>query len=111
VLEWKDIGSLGRTGRGDKEEVSASMSKSSWSEWSSDWGWMRSQTRAYGSGLKAGQGLVTLQCRSTTDHLTRKTKQTRLFIDRTKQLHFHKPWSSWGTSTTLISVDGTTLRA
>ena len=59
VLKWKDIGSLGRTGRGD-EEVLPSMSMTSWSAWSSAWGWMRSQLRAYGSGLKGGQGEVTL---------------------------------------------------
>jgi len=60
VLEWKDTGSLGRTGRGDEEGVSPSMSMASWRAWSSAWGWTRSQPRAYGSGLKAGQGRVTL---------------------------------------------------
>jgi len=31
-------------------------------------GWMRSQPRAYGSGLKAGQGQVTLQWVSPKGH-------------------------------------------
>ena len=35
VLEWKDTGSLGRTGRGDEEGMSPSMSMASWSAWSS----------------------------------------------------------------------------
>lgn len=30
ALEWKDIGSLGRTGRGGKEGMSPSMSGTSW---------------------------------------------------------------------------------
>jgi len=42
VLEWKDTESLGRTGRGNEGGVSPSMSVTSWSEWSSTWGWMRS---------------------------------------------------------------------
>jgi len=42
VLEWKDIDFLGRTGRGDKEQVSPSMSVTSWSVWSSAWRWIRS---------------------------------------------------------------------
>lgn len=56
VLEWMDAGSLGRTGRGAEEVVSVI----SWSAWSSTWGWVRSQGRVYGSGLKGGQGEVTL---------------------------------------------------
>lgn len=35
ALEWKDRGSLGRTGRGDEEEVSPSMSVISWNAWNS----------------------------------------------------------------------------
>jgi len=42
VLELKDTGSLGRTGRGYKEGVLPSMSMTSWSVWSSVCGWMRS---------------------------------------------------------------------
>lgn len=42
VLEWKDTDSSGRTGRRDEEGVSLSMSITSWSAWSSTWGWMRS---------------------------------------------------------------------
>jgi len=36
VLGWEDTGSLGKTDRGDEEEVSPSVSKISWSAWSSD---------------------------------------------------------------------------
>jgi len=54
-LEWRDTGSLGRTGKRDKEGVLPSMSVISWSVWSSDWGRMISQPRAYGSASKAGQ--------------------------------------------------------
>ena len=50
VSEWKDTGSLGRTGRRDEKGVSPSRSMTSWSAWSSAWGWMRSPLRAYGSG-------------------------------------------------------------
>ena len=82
VLEWKDTGPLGRTGRGDEEGVSPSMSMTSWRAWSSAWGWMRSRLRAYGSGLKGGQGQVTLQWGSATGHLTRKTERMRPSIDR-----------------------------
>jgi len=60
VLEWKDTGFLGKTGRENEEGLSPSVSMTRWSAWSSTWGWMRSQPRAYGSGLKAGQGQVTL---------------------------------------------------
>jgi len=60
VLEWKDAGSLGRTGRGDEEGVSPSVSMTSWSTYSSSCGWIRSRSRAHGSGLKTGQGQVTL---------------------------------------------------
>ena len=74
---------LFRTDRqGDKEEVSPSMSMTSWSAWRSAWGWMRSQPRTYESGLKGGQGQVTLQWGSATGHLTRKTEQMRPSIDR-----------------------------
>jgi len=45
--------------QGHKEEVSPWMSVTSWSAWSSAWRWIRSQPRAYGSGIKAGQGLAT----------------------------------------------------
>jgi len=41
VLEWKDTGFLGRTGRGDEAGVLPSMSVTSWRAWSSAWGWMR----------------------------------------------------------------------
>jgi len=82
VLEWKHIGFLGRTGRADKEKVSSSMSMTSWSAWSSAWGWMRSQTRAYGLALKAARGRVTLQWWSATGHPKRKTKKMRPSIGR-----------------------------
>jgi len=42
VLEWKDTGSVGGTGRGDKEGLSPSVSVNSWSVLCSAWGWMRS---------------------------------------------------------------------
>ena len=71
-----------RTGRGDKEGVLPSMSMTSWSARSSVWGWMRSRLRAYGSGLKAGQGQATLQLESATGHSTRKTEQMRPSIGR-----------------------------
>ncbi|CAN0329528.1 unnamed protein product [Bubo scandiacus] len=54
VLEWKDTGSLGRTGRGDEVGVLPSMSMMSWSAWSSAWGWMRSQPIAYGTVSSSG---------------------------------------------------------
>jgi len=62
VLGWEDTGSLGKTGRGDEEEVLPSMSKISWSGGSAARDWMRSPWRAYASRFKAGQGLETLQC-------------------------------------------------
>jgi len=107
VLEQKGTGSLGRTGRGHEEGVSSSMSVTSWSVWSSSWGWIRSQLRAYGSGFKAGQGQVMLQWGSATGHPTRKTEEMRPSVGRWEQPHVYKPWSSWGTSTTPISVGGT----
>ena len=73
VLEWKDAGSLGRAGRGDKDRVSPAMSVTSWSAWSSTWGWMRSPLWV----RSKGQGQVTLEWRSATGHPTRKTKQIR----------------------------------
>lgn len=42
VLEWKDTGSSGSSGRADKEVVLPSMSMTSWSSWSFTSGWMRS---------------------------------------------------------------------
>lgn len=68
VLEGKDPGFSGRTGRGDKEVVSLSMSVTSWSVQSSDWGWTRSQMKAYRSGIKRGQGQVTLYWGSATGY-------------------------------------------
>jgi len=65
-------------------------------------------TESYVSGLKGGQGLVTLQQGSATGHPTRKTGQIRSSTDRQEQPHVHKPWSSWGALTTPISVGGTT---
>ena len=56
VWEWKNRGSLGKTGRGDKERVSPSMSMTSWSTWSSAWGWMRSQLRAERVRIKGKAG-------------------------------------------------------
>jgi len=82
VLGWEDTGSLGKTGRGDKAEASPSMSKISWSAWSSDWDWMRSPQRAYGSRLKAGQGQATLQWESATGQLTRTSDRMRPSIGR-----------------------------
>lgn len=39
TLEWKDIGSLGRTDMGGQEVVVlSSLSMTSWSAWSSAWG-------------------------------------------------------------------------
>jgi len=75
------IGSLGKTGRGDEEEVLPSMSKISWSAWSSTWEWMRSPQRAYRSRLKAGQGLA-LQWESATGHQTRTSEWMRPSIGR-----------------------------
>lgn len=56
VLECMGAGSLGMTGRGAEEMVLPSVSVTSWSAWSSSWGWMRSQARVYVSGLKRGAG-------------------------------------------------------
>lgn len=42
VLQWKDTGSLRRTGRGDEERVLPSVLMTSWTAWSSAEGWMRS---------------------------------------------------------------------
>jgi len=81
-IEWEDTSSLGRTGRGNEEEVSLSMSKISWSAWSFPWDWIRSPQRADGSRLKAGQELVTLQWQSVTGHLTRMSKRMRPSIAR-----------------------------
>ena len=82
MLEWKDTGSLGRTGRRDEMGVSSSMSMISWSAWSSTWGWMRSQLGTYGSGLKGEQGQGTSYWGSATGYLTRKTKQMKASIYR-----------------------------
>lgn len=59
VLGWKDGGSLGRTGGGNKEGASPLMLVTCWSARSSVWGWMRSQ-RAGGPHLNGGKGQVTL---------------------------------------------------
>jgi len=77
ALGWDDTGSLGKTGRGDEEEVLPSVSKISWSAWSSAWDWMRSPRRAYGTRLKAGQVWAALQWESATGRLTRTSKQMR----------------------------------
>lgn len=45
-----------------------------------DWGWMRSQPRADGSGLKEGEGQVTLQWGSAAGHPTRN-EQMRPTLD------------------------------
>jgi len=60
VLEWKDTGSLGRMGRGEEEWVSSSVFDHLECMELCLGGWMKSQPRAYGSGLKPGQGQVTL---------------------------------------------------
>jgi len=80
VLGWDDTVCLGKTGRGDKEEVLPSMSRISWSAWSSTWERMRSSWTAYGSRLKAGQ--ATLQWESATGHQTRSSKWLRPSIGR-----------------------------
>jgi len=90
VLGWEDTGSLGKTGKGDEEEVSPSMSKISWSAWSSAWDWMRNPRLAYGSGLKAGQGRVTLQWESVTGHLIRTSEQKRSSVGRQEKPHVPK---------------------
>lgn len=40
-------------------------------------------------------------------HPARKTKWMRPSIDKEESSHVHKPWDSWGTSTTSTSVGGT----
>jgi len=70
--------------------------------------WMRSQPRAYGSGLKAGLRLVTLQWGSATGHQTRQIERMKPSISKQEQPHVHKLWFSWGTSATLISFGGKT---
>jgi len=69
VLGWEDTGFLGKTGKGDEEKVSPSMSKVGWSAWSSVLEWMRSPRRTCGSRSEVAQGLATLQCESATGHL------------------------------------------
>jgi len=51
---------------------------------------------------------VTLLWVFTTDHLTRKRKLMRPSTDSLKYPHDHRPWFSWGTSTTLTSAEKTT---
>lgn len=51
---------------------------------------MDEELRAYGSGLKGGQGLRTLQWGSATSCPTRKTDQMRPSIDRQEQPHIHR---------------------
>lgn len=46
--EGKDGGSLGRTGREDKEMVVCSKSMTSWSAWSYAWGGMKSHRKLNG---------------------------------------------------------------
>lgn len=51
MLEWKNIGSLGRTDMGGQEVVVLpSLSMTSWNAWNCAWGWMRSQPKASSSG-------------------------------------------------------------
>lgn len=113
MLEWKNTGSLERTGRGHKQEESPSLTVTTWSSWSWAWGWMRSWLRPCGWGLKEGQGQMALQGESATGYLTRKTLCSPLWTAKRascsqalvagswsvagkKQLSFSKSWSLSG---------------
>lgn len=80
VLEWMDVGSLGRTVKGGEEGVSLSMSMTSWSVWSSTWGWMRlTESLWVRTEGRAGTGDIV---ESATGHLARKTEQMNPFVDK-----------------------------
>ena len=50
---------------------------------------------------------VTLQWVCTTGHLTRRRRLQKPSTGSCKQRHSHRPWFSWGTSTTLTSAGKT----
>jgi len=54
---------------------------------------------------QAHTGDITVVC--TTGHLTRRRKLMRPSTGGYKQPHSHRPWFSWGTSTTLTSAGKT----
>ena len=87
--------------QGRQGGVSPSMSMTSRTAGSCVWGWMRSQPRAYGSGLKARQGLVALQWGSATGHMTRKTEWMSPSVGRALVLmgDFNHPDICWRDNT------------
>lgn len=97
--------------QGDEEGLSPSLSVMTWSAWSSAWGCMRSRPTAYGSGLKGGHRQVTLQWGIAIGCTTRKTEWIRTSVTRKEQPYIHKPWASWRTSATPMSVGGQGSRA
>ena len=72
------------------------------------WGQIRNELKACGLELRYRLIRVTLRWVCTTGHLTRKRRLMRPSTGSCKQPHSHRPWFSWGTSTTLTSA-GTTI--
>lgn len=95
---WDWSGGMARAGVG-VEEGSPSVSVTSWSEWTSAQGWMRSCPRDDKSGLRedrTGDFIVGV-CSRPPYQMTEWMSCT---MDRKEQPCDHKPWFSWGTSTT-----------
>lgn len=105
-LEWKDTGSLERTGRGHENWVSPLC------QWPA--GVHGALPTDDGEKTKTlwvrirGQGQVTLHWGSATGHQTKKAEQMRPSTNRCEHPHVHKLWSMWGTSKTSITVGQTT---
>lgn len=99
VLAWKNTGSLGVTGRENEEAVFPSVPVTSWRAWNFTWRCIKSiWVRVRG---RAGTGDTRVKICCTPTRPGRPSSWYLLQTDRSS--HIQKPWSSWGTPTTLIA--------
>ena len=108
MLSWMTTDSLGKAGQQGEVLELLYMWGRNWNALSLDGEQKRKKLRACGLQLNDGLTRVTLRCVFTTGHLTRRMKLMRPSTSSCKQPHNHRPWFSWGTSTTLTQAGKTT---
>lgn len=99
ALAWNNTGSLGRTDGENDQAVLPSVPKTSWSAWNFTWRcikglWIMVKGRP-------GSGSTTVKVCCTPPDQEDQAHET--FYRQTGTATFRNPWSSWGTSTTLIA--------
>ena len=108
MLSWMATDSLGKTDQQGEVVELLYMWGSNWNALNFAWGRMKKELRAYELELRGSLIWVMLLWVCTTGHLTRRRKSMRPSTSICKQPHSHRPWFSWGTSTTLTSAGKTT---